>query len=92
MALAEGIETGLLSRWEEHMGRFILRALAVFAIGGASVGCQNAQRLGCEFKTFYLDVQRNIFGIDYPHGAPETYRQKYYGLPDPGKQPVCDDY
>ena len=66
--------------------------LALAAIAGTGLGCQNARRLGCEFKNFYLDVQRNIFGIDYPNGAPETRREKYYGVPEPGQQPICDDY
>ena len=76
------------------MRRFILRTLALLAIvgAGAGVGCQNVERVGCECKMFYLDVQRNFFGIDYPHGAPETFRQKYYDIAPPGNQPLCDDY
>jgi hypothetical protein len=74
------------------MRRFILVTLTLLALVATGAGCQNVRRIGCECKMFYLDVQRNIFGIDYPDGAPETFRQKYYGIPDPGPQPLCDDY
>ena len=74
------------------MRGFILKTLALLTVVAASAGCQNVSRIGCECKMFYLDVQRNLFGIDYPGNAPESYRPKYYGIPDPGNQPVCDDY
>jgi hypothetical protein len=72
------------------MRRFLL-ATALLMTAGMGAGCMNAARIGCEFKSLYLDVQRNLFGIDYPHGAPEFQRDKYIGLSDPGNQPLCDD-
>ncbi len=74
------------------MRRFLLSTLALLAIACCGAGCvQNVQRIGCEARGFYLDVQRNIFGIDYPNGAPEFEREKYIGLAPPGIQPLCDD-
>ena len=73
------------------MRRFLLSTLALLAIAAWGAGCQNVARIGCEVKDLYADVQRNIFGIDYPNGIPESKRSKYYGLAAPGKQPFCDD-
>ena len=73
------------------MRRFLLSTLAILALVATGAGCQNVARIGCEIKHFYADAQRNIFGIDYPNGIAESKRGKYYGLPAPGKQPICDD-
>ncbi len=73
------------------MRRFMLATLFFLTFSAFGAGCQNIGRIGCEFKNLYLDAQRNIFGIDYPHGLPETNRQLYFGIPAPGRQPICDD-
>ncbi len=73
------------------MRRFLLATLAIFSFSLLGMGCQNVARLGCECKDFYLDIQRNIFGIDYPHGASEFPRGRYIGIEPPGHQPICDD-
>ncbi len=73
------------------MRRLFLGMVVLALVAGFGVGCQNAARIGCESRTFYLDLQRNLFGIDYPHGAGEFERQPYYGIPAPGRQPVCLD-
>ncbi len=72
------------------MRRLMIAALALLGISGLA-GCMNVTRIGCEAKNFYLDVQRDIFVIDYPHGEPKFTREKYFGIPGPGEQPVCDD-
>jgi hypothetical protein len=72
------------------MRRLLIAALALLGISGLG-GCMNVARLGCEVKNFYLDVQTNIFGIDYPHGARQFPRERYFGVPGPGDQPICDD-
>ena len=73
------------------MRRFLIATLAFLAFSLCGVGCMNVARIGCECSEFYLDVQRNIFGIDYPHGCREHLRQKYIGLEPPGTQNLCDD-
>ena len=72
------------------MRRLFIAALALLGISGLG-GCMNIARIGCEAKNFYLDVQQNIFGIDYPHGTSKFPRERYFGVPGPGDQPVCDD-
>jgi len=71
--------------------RAILSVFALVALTMVGVGCQNVQRIGCEAKFFYLNVQRVVFGIDYPHGAPESTHAEYYGMERPGRQSVCVD-
>ncbi len=73
------------------MRRLFFGMLVLASVVAFGAGCQNAARIGCEAKGFYFDIQRNIFGIDYPHGQPEMERQPYYGIPAPGRQPICLD-
>jgi hypothetical protein len=73
------------------MRRFLLSTLAILALVATGAGCQNVARIGCEIKHFYADAQRNIFGIDYPNGLPESERGRYFNMQPPGSQPVCDD-
>ena len=54
-------------------------------------GCQNARRLGCEIADFYVDVQQNVFGIDYPGGVPESSRQRFYRTDVVADNHVCVD-
>lgn len=73
------------------MRRFLIAAFVLTVITVGGVGCMNVSRLGCEMKRLYVDIQTNLFGIDYPHGIPTSTHQKYYNLVEPGKQPLCDD-
>jgi len=73
------------------MRRLLLSIIAALAIAGGGSGCQNVARLGCEVRNFYVDVQRHVFGIDYPGDQPEFSREKYIGIPSPGHQNPCDD-
>ncbi len=72
------------------MRRMFLSFFALLAVAGAASGCQIPKRLVCETRDLTLDVQRVIFGIDYPRGQPETFRQRFYGIPAPGDQSPCD--
>ena len=71
--------------------RRLITGIVLAAIAGLGVGCLNVERIGCESRIFYLDLQRNVFGIDYPHGAPEFERQPYYGIPGASMRPICMD-
>jgi hypothetical protein len=73
------------------MRRFLISALVFLAFSICGVGCLNIGRVACECGEFYLDIQRNIFGIDYPHGARESGRQKYIGIEPPPSQYFCDN-
>jgi len=61
--------------------RRILSSLILVAMATAGFGCQNATRLACEFRSTYVDFQRLVMGIDYPHGIPESGCQQYYSFP-----------
>ncbi len=71
--------------------RAILSVFSLAALMMLGVGCQNVQRIGCEGKHFYFDLQRVVFGIDYPHGNPESTHAEYFGMEPPGRQSVCVD-
>jgi hypothetical protein len=47
-------------------------------------------RLLYEAHQLHMDIDRVIFGIDYPGGEPESAREIYYGIPEPGQQPPID--
>src|SRR6185436_2227517 len=69
--------------------RAVLSVFALVALTMMGVGCQNVQRIGCEAKHFYFDVQRLVFGVDCPHGNAESTHSQYYGMEPPGRQSVC---
>jgi len=76
------------------MRRFAFLTLSVVGLALLGSGCQNAirlTRLGGEVRSFFTDIDRMVFGIDYPYGAPEGKRQKYYGIPAPTGIHPCDD-
>ena len=73
------------------MRRFALLTLSVLGLALLGSGCENATRLGGEVKSFCIDFDRTVFGIDYPNGTPEGKRQKYYGIPAPTGINPCDD-
>ena len=71
--------------------RAMLAVLVLAAVAAFGSGCQNVARLGCEGRAFYLDMQRVIFGIDYPHGNAESTHSQYFGMERPGRQNLCVD-
>ncbi len=73
------------------MRRMLLSLFVLVVVAGAGSGCKIPGRMICETGEFSRDVQRVFFGIDYPGNNPETFRQRFYGLPVPGShQSVCD--
>ena len=69
----------------------VARLVGLFVLLLGLAGCQLPVRWVCETQNLYYDVMRNVMGIDYPLGAAESSRSKYYGLERPGLQDVCAD-
>jgi hypothetical protein len=73
------------------MLRILYMFLVLAALAGCGAGCQVPTRIGCECHHFYLDINRMIFGIDYPGEAAESDREPFYGLPERVNPLVCID-